>query len=98
MQIAEAPKVRQVQQVQGLAQLEDEKLRNLRHFISGGAAAGDDAEPAIDLSLLLGALLPEHLVREPDDVWDEELLLAKVAAELQPHGDSVGAHLGVQSS
>lgn len=90
LQIAEAPKVRQVQQVHGLEQLEDAKLRNLKQFISGAGSAareGDGAEPAIDLSLLLSALLPEHLVREPDEVWDEELLLTKVAAELQAPGE-----------
>ena len=90
--------MRQVQQVQGLDDLEDANLRRLKQYISGKGGTGvGDAEPAFDLSLLISALLPEHLVREPDEVWEEELLLTAVASELQSQGEHHGRiGMGVQ--
>lgn len=36
----------------------------------------------VDLSLLTDKLYPEHLVKEPDEVWSWESLFTQVASEI----------------
>jgi hypothetical protein len=80
--------VRQVQQVQGLDELESEKLHRLKEYVKNKALGGsyDDASQ-IDLSLLISNLLPESAIQEPDVTWDPELLLTAVASDLQSHSE-----------
>jgi hypothetical protein len=88
-QIAEAPKLRQVQQVQGLEELESEKLHRLKEYVKNKALSGSyDDTSQIDLSLLMSNLLPEKLIQEPDELWDAELLLTAVASDLQSQSEN----------
>jgi hypothetical protein len=98
LQIAEAPKVRQVQQVQGLEELESEKLHRLKEYVKNKALGGSyDDTSQIDLSLLIANLLPESAIQEPDEEWDPELLLTAVASDLQSHSECRAAlQLGKQ--
>lgn len=77
LQVADAPKVHRSKQVQSLEELEDEGLGRLKRHMQGSTQQG------IDLTPLTACLLPEHLVVEPDEFWDKDLLLTQVASELQ---------------
>lgn len=91
MQVAQAPLEQQVQYVDGIDQLESAKLQRLRHYISRKSSHTDtgDHDP-LDLGLLIGVLLPEHMVVEDDDCWDEDLLLTAVASDLEQQSAAAG--------
>ena len=90
----------QTEHVQGLDELEDEKLQKLKRFIASkigekGAAA---ATPEADFGLLIGALLPEHMVLEDEDVWEEDLLLTSVASDMQQETEDRASRLDNRTS
>lgn len=83
MQVAQAPLEQQVQYVDGIDDLESAKLQRLRHYVSRKTSNTETGTHApLDLSLLMGLLLPEHMLLEEDEVWDENLLLTAVASDL----------------
>lgn len=96
-QIADAPKVHQTQHVQGLEELEDTKLQRLKAAIANRMRTGDGAAhaPDADFGLLLGALLPEHMVVEDEGVWEEGTLLIAVASDMQQECEERTAQLGI---
>ena len=78
------PKVHHVQHVKGLDELESASLKHLKETIRARMSEGDDSQPAIeaDFGMLLSALLPEHLVQETSDSWEEDALLTEVASQV----------------
>ncbi|KAF8058851.1 IFT43 [Scenedesmus sp. PABB004] len=68
--------------VQAVAELEAD-----RGWLPSRRATDDD----IDLSLLTARLLPSEQVAEPPEVWDHDLLLSALKAELQLAAGGAGA-------
>lgn len=99
LQVAEAPKEHQLQHLQGLKELESENMQRLRRHINSKTREGAHVQPRLDgdaslgLNLLMGALLPEHMIIEHDEFWDENLLLTAVASDLHQETEDQAAGL-----
>jgi Intraflagellar transport protein 43 len=91
VQVAEVPVIHQSEHVRSVRELESRSMQKLKDFLlSKDEEHG--GEP-LDLSILLAHLLPEDRVMEPEEVWDEDLLLTEVASELQQRSDDQEAAL-----
>jgi Intraflagellar transport protein 43 len=91
MQMAEVPVVHQSEHVRSVRELESKSMQQLKEFLRSKDLE-HSGEP-LDLSILLAYLLPEDRVVDPDEVWDEELLLTAVASDLQVRADAQEAAL-----
>lgn len=91
MQVAEVPVIHQSEHVRSVRELESKAMQQLKEFLHSKDQE-HSGEP-LDLSSLLAHLLPEERVVDPDEIWDEELLLTAVASDLQARADDQEAAL-----
>jgi Intraflagellar transport protein 43 len=91
MQMASVPVVHQHIEVPDLAEMESKPMQELKACIASQLAAGPNSTGSVlDFGILLEALLPEDMVHEDCDVWDEDGLLTSVGSELQTAQESQG--------
>lgn len=75
--MAQAPKVHVTQNMHSLPELESTGLQAVKMHLAHKFGAH------VDFSTLLSVVLPEEQLVEPDDVWDEDLLLTEVVSALE---------------